>query len=42
LPLMQIWGHILLDSPTLPVTWMTLDMKADFFCSIVPDVRDNV
>jgi hypothetical protein len=34
LPLMQIWEHILLDSPTLPVRWFTLDMKADFFVAL--------
>jgi hypothetical protein len=34
LPLMQIWGHILLNTPTLSVRWITLDMKADFFVAL--------
>ena len=34
-------GISLLDSPTLPIIWITLDMRGDF-CNIVPDVQGSI
>lgn len=38
--LFLIESDALLDSPALPIRWITLDMRGDF-CNIVPDVQDS-